>query len=254
MKITVIGGTGLIGSRLVKRLGELGHEMVSASPDSGVDTLTGEGLADALKGADVVVDVSNSPSFEDRAVLDFFTKSATNIRAAEVAAGARHHVALSVVGVDRLVGSGYMRAKVVQERIIKEGPTPFSIVHATQFYEFFKSIARGGTVGDEVHLSPAKIQPMAGDDVAKVVARVAVGAPVNGMIEVAGPVQFQLDEFVAQGLKAHGDMRTVVADPQARYFGVVLADRDLLPGEDAELAATTFEDWLQVDVVSGPKP
>jgi uncharacterized protein YbjT (DUF2867 family) len=209
---------------------------------------------EVLEGADVVVDVSNSPSFEDAAVLDFFTRSTSNVRTAEVAAGVRHHVALSVVGVDRLIDSGYMRAKVVQERLIREGRIPYSIVHATQFYEFFKSIARGATMGDEVRLSPALVQPMAADDVASAVARVTVSDPINGIVEVAGPVQFRLDEFVAQGLKAHGDRRTVLTDPEARYFGALLTDRELLPGDSARLAGTTLEDWLQVDVVSGPKP
>ena len=254
MKITVIGGTGLIGSKVISKLRTHGHEAISASPDSGVNTLTGEGLAEVIQGAEVVVDVSNSPSFEDAAVLDFFTRSTSNIRAAEEAAGVRHHVALSVVGADRLTDSGYMRAKVVQERTIMEGPIPYSIVHATQFFEFFKSIARGATVGDEVHLSPALIQPMAAEDVAGVVWRVTVSPPINGILEVAGPVPFRLDEFVAQGLKAHGDLRTVVSDPAARYFGAMLRDRELLPTEGAELATTTFEHWLEDDVVHGPKP
>lgn len=254
MKITVIGGTGLIGSKLVTRLAEHGHEAIAAAPNSGVDTLTGVGLADAFDGAHVVVDVSNSPSFEDAAVLDFFTRSATNVRAAEVAAGVRHHVALSVVGADRLLDSGYMRAKVAQERLISESPVPYSIVRATQFYEFFKSIARGATVGDEVRLSSALIQPMAADDVASAVGRVAVGEPINGVLEIGGPVQFGLDEFIAQGLKAHGDVRTVVTDPEARYFGARLTERSLVPHDGARLAETTFESWLSVDVVSGPKP
>jgi uncharacterized protein YbjT (DUF2867 family) len=254
MKIIVIGGTGLIGSKLVTTLGEHGHETVSASPASGVDTLTGEGLAEVIEGADVVVDVSNSPSFEDAAVLDFFTRSTTNVSTAEATAEVRHHVVLSVVGADLLVDSGYMRAKVIQEKLIKQGLIPYSIVHATQFFEFFKSIARAATVGDDVRLSPALIQPMAADDVASAVASVTVGAPINGTVEIAGPVQFRLDEFVAQGLKAHGDQRTVLSDPEARYFGALLTDRELLPGEGAQLAGTTFEDWLSVDVVSGPKP
>lgn len=254
MKIVVIGGTGLIGSKLVARLGEHGHEAIAASPNSGVNTLTGEGLAEVLTGADVVVDVSNSPSFEDAAVLDFFTRATKNILAAEVVAGVGHHVALSVVGTERLVDSGYMRAKVVQESLIKESTIPYSIVHATQFFEFFKSIARGATVGDGVRLSPASIQPMAADDVASVVGRVTVGTPLNDTIEVGGPEVFALDDFVARGLKAHGDPRTVVADPTAPYFGAVLTDRELLPADDAERAATTFDAWLAIDVISGPKP
>lgn len=254
MKIVVIGGTGLIGSKLVTKLGEHGHEAIAASPNSGVNTLTGEGLAEVLTGADVVVDVSNSPSFEDAAVLEFFTTATTNILAAEAVAGVGHHVALSVVGTERLTDSGYMRAKVVQESLIKESKIPYSIVHATQFFEFFKSIARGATVGDEVRLSPARIQPMAADDVASAVGRVAVGAPLNGTVEVGGPEVFQLDDFVAHGLKAHGDPRTVVADAQARYFGALLADRELIPADDATRAETSFESWLAVDVISGPKP
>jgi uncharacterized protein YbjT (DUF2867 family) len=254
MKIVVIGGTGLIGSKLVAKLGEHGHEAIAASPNSGVNTLTGEGLAEVLVGADVVVDVSNSPSFEDAAVLDFFTRATKNILAAEITAGVGHHVALSVVGTERLVDSGYMRAKVVQESLIKESPVPYSIVHATQFFEFFKSIARGATTGDEVRLSPASIQPMAADDVASAVGRVTVGAPLNGTVEVGGPEVFALDEFVAHGLEAHGDSRSVIADPTAAYFGAVLADRELLPAADAQRARTTFDEWLAVDVVSGPKP
>jgi uncharacterized protein YbjT (DUF2867 family) len=254
MKIVIIGGTGLIGSKLVTRLAEQGHEVVPASPNSGVDTLTGAGLAEVLVGAEVVVDVSNSPSFEDAAVLDFFTRATANILAAETAAGVGHHVALSVVGTERLTDSGYMRAKVVQESLIKEASVPYSIVHATQFFEFFKAIARGATVGDEVRLSSALIQPMAAEDVASAVGRVAVGAPLNGTVEVGGPEVFGLNDFIAHGLKAHDDPRIVVEDPQARYFGALLSGSELLPGEGAQLAETTFDGWLAVDVVSGPKP
>jgi uncharacterized protein YbjT (DUF2867 family) len=254
MKVVVIGGTGLIGSKLVSKLGEHGHETVSASPESGVDTVTGEGLAAVLTGADLVIDVSNSPSFEDAAALDFFTKATTNILAAEATAGVKHHVALSVVGTERLTDSGYMRAKVVQERLIKESRVPFSLVHATQFYEFFKSIARGATVGDEVRLSSASIQPMAADDVASTVGRVAVGEPLNGTVEIGGPEVFALTDFIARGLEAHGDPRVVVVDPEARYFGALISDRELLPADGAQRSETTFDAWLAVDVVSGPKP
>jgi uncharacterized protein YbjT (DUF2867 family) len=244
MKVVVIGGTGLVGSKLVAKLTEAGHEAVAASPDSGVNTLTGEGLADALRGAAVVVDVSNSPSFEDAAVLEFFRTSTGNILAAEEAAGVRHHVALSVVGTDRLSASGYFRAKMAQEELIAGSDVPYSIVHATQFFEFFRSIAQEATDGDTVRLSPASVQPMAADDVASAVAEVTVGAPVDGVVEVAGPERFGLDEFVRRGLRARKDPRTVVADPGVRYFGAVLDDRTLVPADGARLGPTRFDDWL----------
>jgi uncharacterized protein YbjT (DUF2867 family) len=244
MKVVVIGGTGLVGSKLVAKLTEAGHEAVPASPDSGVNTLTGEGLADALREAAVVVDVSNSPSFEDAAVLEFFRTSTGNILAAEEAAGVRHHVALSVVGTDRLSASGYFRAKMAQEELIAGSAVPYSIVHATQFFEFFRSIAQEATDGDTVRLSPASVQPMAADDVASAVAEVTVGAPVDGVVEVAGPERFGLDEFVRRGLRARKDPRTVVADPGARYFGAVLDDRTLVPADGARLGPTRFADWL----------
>ncbi|MDQ0079312.1 SDR family oxidoreductase [Arthrobacter oryzae] len=244
MKIVVIGGTGLIGSKLVNKLGEHGHEAVAASPDSGVNTLTGEGLADVLQGADTVVDVSNSPSFEDAAVMDFFTTSTRNQLAAEKEAGVGHHVALSVVGTERLAESGYFRAKIAQEKLIKESGVPFSIVHATQFFEFVKSIAQAATDGNTVRLSPALIQPMAAEDVATAVARAAVGSPQNATIEVAGPEQFGLDELIRKGLSFHGDPREVVTDPNARYFNALLQDRELLPGSEATIFNTRFEDWL----------
>jgi uncharacterized protein YbjT (DUF2867 family) len=244
MKIVVIGGSGLIGSKLVKKLGEHGHEAVAASPDSGVNTLTGEGLAEVLQGAAVVVDVSNSPSFEETAVMNFFTTSTRNLLQHEAAAGVRHHVALSVVGTERLSESGYFRAKIAQEKLIKESGIPYSIVHATQFFEFVKNIADAATSGTTVRLAPALIQPMAADDVAKAVARIAVGPPVNGIVEVAGPQQFRLDELIRQGLRARNDPRTVVVDPQARYFGAELGERTLVPGNDARLGDVRFEDWL----------
>ena len=223
MKIVVIGGSGLIGSKLVSKLREQGHEAVAASPNSGVNTLTGEGLAEALKGASVVVDVSNSPSWEDAAVLNFFETSTRNLLAAEAAAGVGHHVALSVVGTERLLESGYFRAKIAQENLIKGSSIPYSIVRATQFFEFVKGIADFSTDGNTVRLPPALIQPMAADDVASEVARIAVGAPVNGTVEVGGPEQFRLDELIRQGLAAGNDPREVVADPHARTTALRLA-------------------------------
>jgi uncharacterized protein YbjT (DUF2867 family) len=243
MKIVVIGGTGLIGSKLVVKLRDHGHDAVAAALPN-VNTLTGEGLAEALSGADVVVDVSNSPSFEDAAVLNFFQTSTRNLLAAEAAEGVRHHVALSVVGTERLQESGYFRAKLAQEELIKAGPIPYSIVHATQFFEFVKSIAAAGTTGDVVKLSSALIQPMAADDVASAVGRIAVGPPINGVVEVAGPEQFRLDGFIRLGLAAKGDPREVISDPEARYFGAVLRERTLLPGAGATIASTHFEDWI----------
>jgi uncharacterized protein YbjT (DUF2867 family) len=244
MKIVVIGGTGLIGSKLVSKLHLLGHAAVPASPASGVDTITGEGLTEVLDGADVVVDVSNSPSFEDAAVLDFFRTSTTNLLAAERAAGVGHHVALSVVGTERLTESGYFRGKIAQEQLIRESGMPYSIVHATQFFEFVGSIAAGATEGGTVRLAPVLIQPMAAEDVATAVGRVAVGPPVDGVVEIAGPEQFRLDELIAIGLRAQNDPREVVADPQARYFGALLTERMLVPGDGAQLGETRFEDWL----------
>ena len=244
MKIVVIGGTGLIGSKLVGRLREHGHEAVAASPDSGVNTLTGEGLSDVLQGADTVVDVSNSPSFEDAAVLDFFTTSTRNQLAAEKEAGVGHHVALSVVGTERLAESGYFRAKIAQEKLIKEAGVPYSIVHATQFFEFVKSIAQAATEGNTVRLSPALIQPMAAEDVASAVARTALERPLNATVEVAGPEQFGLDDLIRKGLSFLGDPREVVTDPTARYFNAMLQDGELLPGTDATICETRFEEWL----------
>jgi uncharacterized protein YbjT (DUF2867 family) len=245
MKIVVIGGSGLIGSKLVTKLDEQGHEAVAASPDSGVNTLTGEGLAETLEGASVVVDVSNSPSFEDAAVLEFFETSTRNILAAEAAAGVGHHVALSVVGTERLSESGYFRAKTAQERLIKGCSIPYSIVHATQFFEFVKSIAAAATEGNTVRLAHVLIQPMAAEDVASAVAQISVGSPVNGIVEIAGPDQFRLDELIRRGLSAQHDPREVIADPNARYFDAELSERTLLPGDDARIAETHFEDWLR---------
>lgn len=244
MKVVVIGGTGLIGSKVVARLTENGHEAVAAAPNTGVNTLTGEGLAEVLQGASVVVDVSNSPSFEDEAVMEFFRTSTTNLLKAETEAGVGHHVALSVVGTDRLQESGYFRAKQVQEELIKASGLPYSIVHATQFFEFAKGLADGCTEGDTVHLPDAKIQPMVSDDVAAAVGRTSVGAPVGGVVEVAGPEAFQLDEFIRTALAAKNDPRKVVTDPQTRYWGAELQEDTLLPGPDAHIAATRFADWL----------
>ena len=252
MKLVVIGGSGLIGSKLVTKLRDHGHEAVPASPNSGVNTLTGEGLADALQDADVVVDVSNSPSFEDAAVLEFFETSTGNLLDAEATAGVGHHVALSVVGTDRLPESGYMRAKVAQEKLIAGSSIPYSIVHATQFFEFVGRIADAATDGDTVRLPPVLFQPMAADDVATAVGRVAVGEPLNGGVEVAGPEQFQFDELVRRALTARHDPRHVIADPDARYFGARLDERSLVPDDGARLAETRFDDWLSQAVVSTP--
>ena len=244
MKLVIIGGTGLIGSKLVTKLREHGHEAVAAAPNTGVNTLTGEGLAEALQGASVVVDVSNSPSFEDTAVMEFFTTSTRNLLKAAGAAGVTHYVALSVVGTERLSESGYFRAKTAQEQLIKESSIPYSIVHATQFFEFVNSIAAAATEGNTVRLAPVFIQPMAADDVAKAVGRIAVGTPVNGIVEVAGPEQFRLDELIRDGLKARQDPREVVADPQSRYFGAMLSERTLVPADGARLGEIRFQEWL----------
>ena len=245
MKIVVIGGTGLIGTKLVNRLRQAGHEVVAASPNTGVNTITGEGLAEALAGAQVVVDVANAPSWDDRAVLEFFEKSGRNLLAAEAAAGGvRHHVALSIVGADRLPDSGYLRAKMAQEALIKTSKIPYTIVRSTQFFEFMSGIAQSGTVGQTVRISPALAQPIASDDVAAALADVAVGAPVNGTIEIAGPERVGLEELVRQFLSAKEDPRTVVADVHARYFGAELDDGSLTPGDHPRVGPTHFEQWL----------
>ncbi|MET7331157.1 SDR family oxidoreductase [Nonomuraea sp. NPDC005650] len=244
MKIVVIGGTGLIGSKLVAKLGEHGHEAVAAAPNTGVNTLTGEGLAEALAGAQVVVDVSNSPSFERAAVMEFFQTSTGNLLAAEAAAGVGHHVALSVVGTERMPENGYFAAKIAQEQLIEKSGVPFSLVHATQFFEFARAIADEATDGDTVRIAPVLFQPMAGEEVAQAVGRVAVGSPLNGRVEVGGPEQSRMDEFFRDALAAWGDSRTVVADPQATYFGSVPGERTLVPGEDARLGTIRYRDWL----------
>jgi uncharacterized protein YbjT (DUF2867 family) len=244
MKLVIIGGTGLIGSKLVTRLREHGHEAVPASPDTGVNTLTGEGLAEVLQGASVVVDVSNSPSFEDTAVMEFFTTATRNLLKYATAAGVTHYVALSVVGTERIPDSGYLRAKNAQEALIKGAGIPYSIVHATQFFEFIKRIADEATDGTTVRLPHVLIQPMAADDVAKAVGRIAVGAPLNGTVEVAGPQQFRFDELIRQGLAARNDPREVVVDSHARYFGAELGERSLIPATDARLGEIRLEEWL----------
>lgn len=253
MKIVVIGGTGLIGSRLVKQLRAQGHEAVAASLDTGVNTMTGQGLTDVLKGASVVVDVSNS-SFDEAAAMNFFTTSTRNLLRYEAGAGVRHHVALSVVGTENLAEHrpsdgehsvrGYFRAKLAQERLIEESPIPYSIVHATQFFEFVKGIADAATDGRTIRVAPVLIQPMAADDVARALARVATGTPVNGTVEVGGPQQFRLDDLIRQDLHARNDPREVIADPRAGYYGVEVDNRTLVPGKDAQLGAIRFEDWL----------
>jgi uncharacterized protein YbjT (DUF2867 family) len=248
MKIVVIGGTGLIGSKLVAILRAQGHEVMAASPDSGVNTITGQGLAEALKGATVVVDVSNSPSFEDTAVMNFFQTSTRNLLAAEAASGVRHHVALSIVGSERMPDSGYMRAKVAQETLIKGSSVPFSIVHSTQFFEFVKSIAAAATDGNRVRIAPVLFQPIASDDVAIAVSRIVVDSPVNGTVEIGGPERLRFDEFIRQGLSAQNDSREVVADPHARYFGTELTERSLVPGDVAQLGKIRFADWLRQPV------
>jgi uncharacterized protein YbjT (DUF2867 family) len=248
MKIVVIGGTGLIGTKVVQRLRQKGHEVVAASPNSGVNTITGEGLAQALAGAQVVLDLANSPSFEDDDVLKFFETAGRNLSAAEAAAGVGHHVALSVVGADRLPDSGYLRAKVAQERLINASGIPYTIVRSTQFFEFVDGIAQSGTVGQTVRLSPALLQPIMSDDVADAVADAALAAPVNGIIEIAGPDRVPLDELARRYLRATKDPRKVVADVRARYFGAELDDRSLTPAGKARIGVNRFDDWLSKSV------
>jgi uncharacterized protein YbjT (DUF2867 family) len=274
IKIVVIGGTGRIGSKVVEKLRAHGHpgrglvdasderdlrfwpagvcsdwiDAVAAAPDTGVNTLTGEGLAEALKGANVVVDVSDSPSWEDNAVMNFFETSSRNLLAYEAPAGVGHHVALSVVGSERLLESGYFRAKQAQEKLIQSSSIPYSIVRATQFFEFIRGIADFSTDGNTVRIPPALIQPMAAEDVASAVCRVALGSPLNGTVEIAGPAQFRLDELVRRDLAARKDAREVISDPHARYCGIQVSERTLVPGNDARLGEARFEDWLIHDV------
>jgi uncharacterized protein YbjT (DUF2867 family) len=246
MKIVVIGGTGLIGTKLVERLRAHGHEVVPASPDTGVNALTGEGLAGALVGAGVVVDVSNAPSWEDSAVLEFFETSTRNTGDAETAVGVGHHVALSIVGTERIAGSGYINAKLAQEKLVESSPIPYTIVHATQFFEFAVRIADEATDGDAVRVPPVLIQPMAAEDVAAALCDVALAAPRNSVVEIGGPEALPFEDFIRRGLRAVGDQRLVLADPEARYFGAQLSERTLVPGDGARLAATRFDDWLSL--------
>jgi uncharacterized protein YbjT (DUF2867 family) len=241
MKVIVIGGTGLIGSKVAERLARRGHEVVAASPNSGVNTITGEGLSAALEGAQVVVDVANSPSFEDNAVLEFFRTSGHNLLAAEQSAGVGHHVALSIVGADRLPDSGYLRAKLAQEELVKQSGVPYTIVRSTQFFEFIKGIAEAAADGDTIRLTPATLQPIAAADV---VTDMALAEPVNGTVELAGPQPIPLDELARRVLAADGDARTVTPDPKARYFGAELDDHSLTPDNGAHIASTTFQAWL----------
>jgi len=254
MKIAVIGGSGLIGSKLVTKLREHGHDAIAASPNSGVNTLTGEGLAEVMKGASTVVDVSNSPSWDDAAVLNFFETSTRNLLSYEAAAGVGHHIALSVVGTDQLSESGYFRAKIAQEKLIYRHlpPIPYTIIHATQFFEFLKGIADISMTDGKVHLPPVQFQPMAADDVASAVARIAVGPPVNGIVEIGGPEQFRLDELVRRRLTSLDDSREVIADPDARYSGARIAEQTLVPGKNAQLGETRFADWLKSSASQPP--
>lgn len=244
MKIVVIGGTGLIGSKTVERLRARGHDVVAASPNTGVNTVTGEGLAEALGGAEVVIDLANSPTFEGEAVREFFETSSRNLLAAATAAGVRHHIALSVVGIERLLASDYFRGKIVQEELIRDSGIPYTIVHSTQFFEFLGGIARAGTVGDEIRVPPARVQPIAADDVADVMAEVAVSSPANGVVEIAGPKPARLCDLVSRVLRAGGDMRKVHISPHALYFGVELDNRALMPGESPRKGRIAFDDWI----------
>jgi uncharacterized protein YbjT (DUF2867 family) len=248
VKFVVIGGSGLIGKKVVANLRRHGHEVVPASPSSGVNTVTGEGLAQALDGAQVVVDVANAPSWEDSAVLAFFETSGRNLLAAEAAAGVGHHVALSVVGTDRLLAGGYFRAKLAQEELIKASPIPYTIVRATQFFEFVGGIAHAATEGQTVRLPPALMQPIASDDVAATVAAAALAEPLNGIFDLAGPEPIRQDDLVRQFLSATGDARTVITDPEALYFGIAVNDRSLTPGDHPRLGPTRFADWLHRQV------
>ena len=244
MRIVVVGGSGLIGSRVVTKLREQGHEAIAASPNSGVNSVTGQGLAEALKGASVVVDVSNAPSWEDSAVMNFFETSTRNLLNQEASAGVKHHVALSVVGSERMLESGYFRAKIAQENLIKASSIPYSIVRATQFFEFVNAIADYSTEGNKVRLPHVLFQPMAADDVASAVCQVALGQPINGTVEIGGPERSYLDEFIRKGLAASRDSREVIADPRARYYGIEVKERTLVPDDGAKLGKTRFEEWL----------
>jgi uncharacterized protein YbjT (DUF2867 family) len=249
MKIVVIGGTGLIGSKLVKKLQEKGHDVLAAAPNTGVNTITGEGLKEALSGALVVVDLANAPVWEDKAVLEFFETSGRNLMAAEKAAGVKHHLALSIVGSDRSPDSGYLRAKVAQENLIKASGIPYTILRSTQFFEFVGGIVKSGTEGDVVRLSPALFQPIASDDVVATLAELTLAAPLNGTVEVAGPEACPMDKFARKFLAANGDKRKVIADVHWRYFGAELNDRSLTPGDRPRLGSIRFDDWLSRNAV-----
>jgi uncharacterized protein YbjT (DUF2867 family) len=244
MKIVVIGGSGLIGSKLVNKLRQLDHEVIAASPASGVNTITGEGLDEALKDAQVVVDVANSPSFEDKAVMEFFRTSGQNLLSAEATAGVSHHIALSIVGTDRLPDSGYLRAKLAQEELIRRSGIPYTILRSTQFFEFAGGIAQSGTIGNEVHISTGAIQPIASDDVVAALTDITLGVPQNGIIEIAGPVRMPMDQFIGIYLDATDDPRRLIADKHARYFGTELDDQSIVPGENAHLGKIRYENWL----------
>ena len=244
MKIVILGGTGLIGSKVVNLLRADGHEVIAASPSQGINSITGEGLTEALTGAQVVVDVTNSPSFEDKAVLEFFETSTRNVLAVEAKTGVGHHVAISIVGTDQLPASGYLRAKVAQEKLIKASSIPYTIVRATQFFEFVEKIADISTESNKVRLPPALFQPMAADDVASALAGIAMSSPVNGTVEIGGPEQFRLDELIRRDLAARQDPREVISDPRGRYYGIAVSERTLVPNDDARLGETRFEDWL----------
>jgi len=247
MKIVVIGGTGLIGSKTVQRLNKLGHNAVPASPSSGVDTISGKGLSEVLAGAEVVIDLANAPSWEDSAVMDFFTTSSKNVAAAEKAAGVKHHIGLSIVGTERLQENGYFRAKLAQEAVVKGSGVAFTLVHSTQFHEFIKGIAEAGQVGDTIRISPAYIQPIAADDVAEIVADIATGVPLNGTIDIAGPDRFRLSELVTKYFAAEGDTRQIVADVHAKYFGSELKDDSIVPAGEARLGKIAFKDWREAN-------
>jgi uncharacterized protein YbjT (DUF2867 family) len=250
MKIVVIGGTGLIGSKVVALLATAGHDVLAAAPNTGVNTITGEGMADALAGAQVVIDVANSPSFADQAAMDFFQTAGANLLAAEQVAGVSHHIALSVVGTERLLASGYFRAKLAQETLIKASPTPWTILRSTQFFPFVSGVIQSGSVGDEVHLSSALVQPIAADDVAQALADIALAAPLNDTVEIAGPEVIRLDRFAEEYLSAKEDRRQVVADPATLYFGAALDDRSLTPGPNPRLGQITLESWLRETIAA----
>ena len=249
MKIVIIGGTGLIGSKLTNKLRQLDHEVIAAAPNTGVNTITGEGLAEALKGAEVVVDVANSPNFEDKAVLEFFETSGHNLLAAEAAAGVKHHVALSIVGAEKLPDSGYLRAKVAQEALIKKSGIPYTILRSTQFFEFAAAIAQGATIDRTVHLPTGMVQPIASDDVIPVLTKVAISSPVNGTVEVGGPEKFQFNEWIGRFLELKEDPREVMVDAHARYFGTQLKGEELVAGPDASIGKIKYEDWFSMQTI-----